>query len=328
MSPASTREQIGNDYLAFLGKRESEETQANHFLGVLMDSYPLHSVSILTLDKQQAPSVFAQRGLSGSFIKELYAKGTLPVVGAAFSGTAVLPGGDPRLADPAWRFEHESKALFAAPCRVHGKTVGAFIAEFRESALADSVTREAFDAYAQMSAILIALKGHLHEIGRIPEIDPLTGLGTFKTFHEVMLRELSRGKRTGEPFSLVFIKVLHLREMNDVYGHTAADESFVELSNRVKTLLRGVDSVSRSGMSLYIVMPETPKSKATAVAARIASAMDASAPARKDVVLKVAIGVASYPEDGGDEKTLITHTEAMVHESVRKGGNAFTALGD
>lgn len=328
MSPASTREQIGNDYLAYLGKRESEETQANHFLGVLMDSYPLQSVSILALDKRQAPSVFAHRGLSGSFIKELYAKGTLPVVDAAISGTAVLPGGDPRLADSAWRFEHECRALFAAPCRVHGKTVGVFIAEFREPALADSLTRVAFDAYAQMSAILIALKGHLHEIGRIPETDPLTGLGTFKTFHEVMLRELSRGKRTGEPFSLMFIKVRYLREMNDVYGHMAADQAFVELSNRVKGLLRGVDSVSRSGLSLYIVMPETPKEKAVPVASRIAAAMDAAAPAKKDVALKVAIGLVSYPADGADERTLITHTEAMVHESVRKGGNAFTAFGD
>ena len=328
MSPVSTREKIGNDYLSHLGKRTSEETQANHFLGVLMESYPLLSVSILTFDKKQSPVLFAHRGLSGSFIKDLYAKGTLPVVGAAFSGEAILQGGDPRLSDPAWRFAHECKALYAAPCRIYGQTAGVFIAEFREAALADSVTREAFGAYAQMSAILLALSGHHRESGRIPDLDALTGLGTFKTFHEVLFRELSRGKRSGESVSLLFIKIRYLREMNDVYGHGATDHALVDLSNMVKSQLRGVDVITRSGSSLYIVMPDTPKEKASAVARRIASAMDAAPHGKQDVALKIAIGVATFPADGDEERVLITHTESMVHESVRKGGNAVTVFGD
>jgi hypothetical protein len=36
------------------------------------------------------------------------------------------------------------------------------------------------------------------------------------------------------------------------------------------------------------------------------------------------IGVTAYPRDGDTERILIPHTEAMVHESIRKGGNGFT----
>jgi len=32
--------------------------------------------------------------------------------------------------------------------------------------------------------------------------------------------------------------------------------------------------------------------------------------------------VTTYPEDGESERILIPHTEAMVLESIRKGGNA------
>jgi len=328
MTPASTREQIGNDYLSYLGKKESEETQANHFLGVLMDSYPLLSVSILAFDKKEQPVVFAHRGLSGNFIKDLYAKGTLPVVTAAFAGETVLPGGDPRLSDPAWRFEHESKALFAGPCRIHGKIAGILIAEFRDPCLSDAPTREAFGAYAQMSAILIALRGYHHEAGRVPEKDSLTGLGTFKTFHEELFRELSRGKRTGQSVSLMFIKIRGLREMNEVYGHIAADAALIDVAHRVKGQLRRVDFIGRSGSSLYIVMPETTKDHAREVASRIASAVDASQRGKKGGALKVAVGLTTFPVDGEDERVLIPQTEEMVHESVRKGGNAVTVFGD
>ncbi len=328
MSPASTREQIGNDFLAYLGKRESEETQANHFLSVLMDTYPLLSASILTIDNNGSPRFFAHRGISGSFIKDLYTKGTLPVIGAALSGESALPGGDPRLSDPAWRFAHESKALYAAPCRIHGKTAGVFIAEFRDPVLSDSVTRKAFGAYVQMAAILLALKGYHVETGGVPETDPLTGLGTFKTFHEVLDRELTRGRRSGDPVSLMFIKVRYLRELNDTYGVVVADKALVELSQMVRNQFRGVDSISRSGSSFYIVMPETPKEKASAVASRIVAAMNAAPPGKKDVVLKIAVGVGTFPSDGDTERVLIPHVEAMVHESVRKGGNAVTVFGD
>lgn len=325
MTPASTREQIGNDFLAYLGKRDSEETQASHFLSVLFDSYPLVSVTILALDKGKAPVVFAHRGLSGIFIKDFYAKGTLPVVKAAISGEVVLKGGDPRLSDPDWRFGHQCRAFYAAPCRIHGKVTGVFLAEFREAVLDDPATLEAFGAYAQMSAILLALG---EEPGVRPDTDSLTGLGTFRAFHDVLHREIPRGKRLKQPVSLMIIKVRFLRELNDVYGHFVADQALVDVSRMVAKQLRGMDHISRSGSSFYVVMPGTPKEKAVAVAERIVSTMNAEPPGKKDVTLKVAIGLGAFPKDGETERVLIPHVEGMVHESVRKGGNVYTVFGD
>ncbi len=328
MSPVSTRMQIENEILSYLGKRYSEETQAGHLMTLLMDSYPLLSVSLLAVDKSRSPLVFAHRGLSGNFIKGLYAKGTLPVIDAALSGEVVLMGGDERLSDPAWRFEHEGGSLYGAPCRVQGETLGVFLADSREPGLFDHQTREAFRSYAQLSAVFLALRAFHHEITRVPDIDSLTGLSNFKFFHEVLHRELARGKKFEKPVSLLFIKIRHLREMNDVYGHVAADKALVELTRTVKSELREIDFASRSGSMIYIVMPETTKEEAGRIASNIVAAMHASSPGRLKVTLKAAIGVATYPTDGDTERVLIPHTEAMVHESVRKGNNAVTGFGD
>ncbi len=326
--PINTRIQIGNKFLAHIGKRQSEEMQATYLLGLLMDSYPLHSASILIMDKKRSPVAYASRGLSESFLKEMYAKETLPVVGAAFSGESILMGGDPRLSDPAWRFEHECKAFYAAPCRLQGKTLGCFIAEFREPALTDAETREAFGVYSQMAALLLALEGFSNELNRVPNLDSLTGVYNFRVFHEVLDREFIRARKFGKPFSLVFLKVLHMREMNDVYGHVVADKALIELAEIIKGKLREVDFIARSGSSFYVVMPELPKVEAETAASKILEGMNSLPAEGRKVVLKAAIGVTAFPEDGDTERVLVSNVERMVHESVRRGGNTFTVFGD
>ena len=55
---------------------------------------------------------------------------------------------------------------------------------------------------------------------------------------------------------MVFVKVRHLREMNEVYGHVAADAALAEVARRIKAPLREVDYAARSGANIYIMMPK------------------------------------------------------------------------
>jgi hypothetical protein len=56
--------------------------------------------------------------------------------------------------------------------------------------------------------------------------------------------------------------------------------------------------------------------------------MNASPIGKGDVFLKLAIGIAAFPKDGDTERILIPHVESMVHESMRKGGNAVSVYKD
>jgi diguanylate cyclase (GGDEF)-like protein len=328
MSPHKTRIRIENELLGRLEKRASEEEQANHLMSLLMDNYPLLSAAVLAEEGGKSPVVLAQRGLSGNFIKELYAKGTVPLLKSALSGEVVLQGGDSRLSEPAWRFEHEGKSLFAAPCRFHGETLGVFLADSGKADLFRSETAEAFRLYARLCAILLALRSFRQKISRLPDVDSVTGLHNFKFFHEVLHQELTRGGKFGHPVSLLFLRIRNLRRMNEVYGHVAADFALAELAGIVRSQLRDVDYAARSGSVIYVVIPQAGKGDAARAAERIVEAMNASPTGRGEVLLKAAIGVASYPKDGETERVLIPHVEAMVHESARKGENAITVFKD
>jgi diguanylate cyclase (GGDEF)-like protein len=329
MNPLKSRQRIESEILARVERKFSEEELANHLMSLLIDGFPLRSASILALKPGgKGVSVFAHRGLSGRFIKEMYARPIPPVVEAGLGGEILVAGDDSRSADPAFRLEHASKSLFAVPCRMGEETLGVFIADSGDPDLFTPEVRESFRSYARIGTLFLALRDLRGRVSRVPDTDDVTGLFSFKPFHEVLHRELMRGRKFRHPVSLVFIKIRNLREMNGTYGHVAADNALAEVAGRVRAALREVDSIARSGSGIYVVMPQIGKDGAAAYAEKLAETMESSPIGKGDVVLHLAMGVCSYPKDGDTERVLIPHVESMVHESMRKGGNAVSVYKD
>ena len=325
MSGESIRKRIVNEMFGRMEKKYSEEELANYLMSLLMDSYPLLSAVTVSVDPGgEGLSVFAHRGLSGNFIKEMYAKKTLPVIAEARKDPVLVAGGDERARDPMFRLEHAYRSLYAVPCRLQGETLGVFLADSDDPDFLTPETKESFLVYARLVTFFLALRTLRGMVPRVPGVDPVTGLHSFKYFHEVLHRELSRGEKFGHPVSLLYLKVRSLREMNEVYGHVAADAALAEVAKRIQGTLREVDYAARSGGMFHIVLSQMGKTDAGNVAKRIIDSMNASPVGKGDILITVAIGVAQYPKDGDTERVLIPHTEAMVHESVRKGGNALT----
>lgn len=327
MSAEDTRIRIENEIFARMEKKYTEEEQANYLMSLLMDHYALLSAVMIAVGSEREDlSVFAYRGLSGNFVKEMYTGKSLPVIAEAQKG-AMSVGGD-RPADPALRLEHEYRTLYGAPCVFQGETIGVFLLYSDDADLLTPGNVESFSAYARLATFFLALRALRGRISRVPDVDSVTGLFTFKYFHEVLHRELTRGKKFHHPVSLLYLKIRNLRAMNEVYGHLAADSALAEIAGRIKGILREVDYAARSGAVIHVVLPQMAKGDAAAVAERIVGEMNASPVGKGDILLTVAIGVAQYPKDGETERVLIPHTEAMVHESLRKGGNAYTVYRD
>jgi len=326
MKGDNTRIRIENELFSRIEKKYSEEEQANHLMSLLMDYYPLLSAVTIAVDPEgEKFSVFAHRGLSGNFIKEMYKK-ALPIVQAARKGPVAVSGNEERARDPSFRLEHAYRSLYAVPCRLQQEMLGVFLVDSDDPGLLTPETKESLFAYSRLATIFLALRSLRGKISRIPDVDAVTGLYTFKYFHEVLHRELSRGKKFRHPVSLLFLKIRNLREMNEVYGHVAADAALAETAGRIKEKLREVDYAARSGGMIYVVLPQMGKAEAAKVAGQIVEEMNASPIGKGDIRLMLAVGVAEYPKDGDTERVLIPHTEAMVHESLRKGGNVLTVF--
>ncbi len=329
MSGFETRIRIENEILGGIEKKYSEEEQANRLMYLLVEHYRLRSASTIAVEADgDEISVFAHRGLSGNFIKEMYTRRSLPLIAAALRGEVAVGPGDSRASDPAFRLEHDYKSLYAAPCRLQEETIGVFIADSGDPGFLAAETREAFAAYARLATLFLALRNLRGKISRIPDVDSVTGLSTFKYFHQVLHRELTRGMKFHHPVSMVFVKIRHLREMNEVYGHVAADAALAEVARRIKAPLREVDYAARSGGKIYMMMPKLAKAEAAQAMWRVVQEMDAAPVGKGDVTLNIAVGIVSYPQDGDTERVLIPYADAMVLEASRKGGNAIAVFKD
>jgi diguanylate cyclase (GGDEF)-like protein/PAS domain S-box-containing protein len=77
--------------------------------------------------------------------------------------------------------------------------------------------------------------------------DALTQLPNRNMFTDRLNQEIIKSKRSGSKFALLFIDLDHFKEVNDTLGHNAGDLLLVEVSERLKVILRETDTVARIG---------------------------------------------------------------------------------
>ena len=84
--------------------------------------------------------------------------------------------------------------------------------------------------------------------------DPLTGLFNSRWLRDTAQRELVRGARNPQPFSLLLIDLDHFKTVNDNGGHAAGDLVLQRIATRLRGSVRGADAVVRLGGEEFVVM--------------------------------------------------------------------------
>jgi diguanylate cyclase (GGDEF)-like protein len=86
--------------------------------------------------------------------------------------------------------------------------------------------------------------------------DVLTGLPNRELFHDRLEQALARARRRTVPLAVLFIDLDGFKQVNDMHGHKAGDDVLVEAGNRLRTLVRTADTVSRYGGDEFTVLAE------------------------------------------------------------------------
>jgi diguanylate cyclase (GGDEF)-like protein len=162
-------------------------------------------------------------------------------------------------------------------------------------------------------------------LGQLAVTDGLTGLYNHRHFHERLHLEVERSQRSGLPLSLLMLDVDHFKQFNDAFGHPAGDEVLRQLARVFGDARRANDVVARyGGEEFAVILVDTAKFTAAKVAERIRErvhAHDFSEAAPRAGRLSVSVGVATYPEDGGDAEGLVRVADAALYAAKRAGRN-------
>jgi diguanylate cyclase (GGDEF)-like protein len=157
--------------------------------------------------------------------------------------------------------------------------------------------------------------------------DALTGLANRTLFHDRIGHAVNPRRRTDSRCAVVVVDLDGFKEINDSLGHAAGDELLVELSRRLESTLRTSDTVARLGGDEFGILLSEIRSRADvlhAVERTKAAIEEPVALQGLSLSLEASIGIASYPDDGGDVETLLRAADAaMYHAKDEKLGSAF-----
>jgi len=156
--------------------------------------------------------------------------------------------------------------------------------------------------------------------------DPLTGLPNRMFLDGRATDALALAKKQGRSLAILFLDLDGFKKINDSLGHATGDRLLQMVAARFRASLRGADTLARIGGDEFAVLLETLDHRDTAadVAGRIIDTV--GEPFVVDghpLTVGVSIGIAVYPDDGADVKTILRAADRAMYTAKVSGGNAF-----
>lgn len=232
------------------------------------------------------------------------------------------------------RPRYATKSFLSMPIQTYGRIIGVLN-------LSDKLSGEIFSdedmrllqtmtAQATMAIERSTYYTQSQELRKISITDPLTGLLNRRYFQERVAEEVDRATRHGHPLSLIMIDIDHFKLFNDANGHPAGDRALVMVGRSLRGSVRTIDVVSRfGGEEFAIILPETRRQEALEIGERVRREVEAlyfpgeeSVPAGR---LTVSLGVAGFPEDARDLKSLIQRADRALYQAKARGRNCIAA---
>ncbi|MGI8686174.1 MAG: putative bifunctional diguanylate cyclase/phosphodiesterase [Acidimicrobiales bacterium] len=216
------------------------------------------------------------------------------------------------------RLQHEGwRDCLAAPLLSKGEARGVICAynrtglqgfETGEMAVLEALARELSGALEKAELVEEVLHQALH--------DALTGLPNRTLFHQRVQRAISAAKASSAHAAVMLIDLNRFKEVNDTLGHHNGDLLLQDFSRRLQNSLRPGDTVARLGGDEFaIVIPHVDgPAGAERVVKRILRAMqEPFALNELTLDMDAAIGVALYPDHGGDPATLLQRADVAMY---------------
>lgn len=152
--------------------------------------------------------------------------------------------------------------------------------------------------------------------------DPLTGLTNRSLFNDRLNTALSAAHRHQNSLALLFFDINDFKLINDTYGHAMGDRILCVIARRMERCVRETDTVARMGGDEFIILLTDIQSadavamKVEQIVAVMAEPLGAEFGGIKPPTCS--IGVASYPADGEDADTLLSHADGHMYRLKSK----------
>jgi diguanylate cyclase (GGDEF)-like protein/PAS domain S-box-containing protein len=160
-------------------------------------------------------------------------------------------------------------------------------------------------------------------IEELSHTDALTGLPNRRLLADRVEFALAMAQRNGQPFALMVLNLDRFKNVNDTLGMVSGDRVLLEVTERIKSCLRHVDTVARLASDEFVLLVhQADPAGAEATARRVLDAMARPFTLEaQSFTVTCSIGVALCPTDG-DSLDMLMRNAAAAMQRVKEAGRA------
>lgn len=294
----------------------SHSTQDLHTLfaqmhKIISELLPAENFSVALLDKtsQRVTFPYSREQVVVSFTKE----------GTDASEQfleQVLINGEPHL----YNAQHDNQLLqswLGVPLKSQAGILGALVLKsFSKKNKYNEKNTELLQFVSTQIATAVERKQMMARLEHIALYDQLTRLPNRTLFYDRIHSAITRAKRNGSIFSLLYLDLDKFKAINDHYGHTSGDLLLEQVARRLELCVRECDTVVRFGGDEFVILLENIHNpdQSSGVMQKIQTAFGKEFDLTGvQINIMPSIGVAHYPLDGNNEKQLLRHADNAMY---------------
>ena len=163
-------------------------------------------------------------------------------------------------------------------------------------------------------------------VWHIAHHDSLTGLPNRALLHDRLQQALAQAQRGRHRVAVMFLDLDRFKSVNDTLGHAIGDELLKHVAERLKGVVRAVDTVSRLGGDEFVIVlhemtsPDDVVQVAEKILGALAPAVDIDGHALRATS---SIGISMFPDDGDEAIALMKCADAAMYHAKAAGRNNF-----
>lgn len=165
--------------------------------------------------------------------------------------------------------------------------------------------------------------------------DPLTRIYNRRVFLMWAEKELTRGQRTGTPFSVLMVDLDHFKQINDCFGHQAGDLALCAVVEKMQDSVRGIDVLGRwGGEEFAVLLPGAAGDAALLVAQRVRRNIERillpgtgirNGERVQMISVTASVGIATYRGVDDNVHTMMERADMALYQAKAAGRNCVLA---
>ena len=163
------------------------------------------------------------------------------------------------------------------------------------------------------------------ELQHIANHDSLTGLPNRLLFLDRLEQSIKQSKRNHTSVSVLFLDLDRFKEVNDTYGHDVGDRLLQKVSEKLSSVIREGDTVSRLGGDEFtIIINDLHENDIINITQKIITLMQEKIFIEDiSVYTTFSIGISNFPQDGETPAILLRNADTAMYKAKELGKNQY-----